>query len=67
MIGNNDPLVIAFALTAIEHVLILIKYILDVVIPDSPYWVEKELRKYAYLEAKSDIIDDLDSKKLIWY
>lgn len=41
-----------FILAAIEHTLLLIKYILDVSIPDSPYWVEKELRRYAYLDEK---------------
>ncbi|CAD8185858.1 unnamed protein product [Paramecium octaurelia] len=52
IIGNQDALVSAFFLAAIEHVLLLIKYILDVSIPDCPYWVEKELRRYAYLEEK---------------
>ncbi|CAD8181717.1 unnamed protein product [Paramecium octaurelia] len=52
IIGNQDALVSAFFLAAIEHILLLIKYILDVSIPDCPYWVEKELRRYAYLEEK---------------
>ncbi|CAD8206420.1 unnamed protein product [Paramecium octaurelia] len=52
IIGNQNALVSAFFLAAIEHVLLLIKYILDVSIPDCPYWVEKELRRYAYLEEK---------------
>ncbi|CAD8120523.1 unnamed protein product [Paramecium sonneborni] len=52
IIGNQNALVSAFFLAAIEHILLLIKYILDVSIPDCPYWVEKELRRYAYLEEK---------------
>ncbi|CAD8094475.1 unnamed protein product [Paramecium sonneborni] len=52
IIGNQDALYSAFFLAAIEHILLLIKYILDVSIPDCPYWVEKELRRYEYLEEK---------------
>ncbi|CAD8098030.1 unnamed protein product [Paramecium sonneborni] len=52
IIGNQDALYSAFFLAAIEHILLLIKYILDVSIPDTPYWVEKELRRYEYLEEK---------------
>jgi len=37
-------------LAAIEHILLLIKYLLGIMIPDCPYWVSKELRKYAYFE-----------------
>lgn len=43
-----------FVLAAIEHILLLLKYILDVSIPDCPYWVEKEMRKYEFLESKAE-------------
>ncbi|CAD8176392.1 unnamed protein product [Paramecium pentaurelia] len=53
IIGNQDALYSAFFLAAIEHILLLIKYILDVSIPDCPYWVEKELRRQIHQEGKS--------------
>lgn len=53
LIGDTDPLFQALVLAAIEHILLLIKYILGAAIPDCPYWVSKELRKYAFLEGKS--------------
>ncbi|CAD8050285.1 unnamed protein product [Paramecium sonneborni] len=53
LIGDSNPLIQVLVLAAIEHILLLIKYILGIMIPDCPYWVSKELRKYAYFEGQS--------------
>jgi hypothetical protein len=37
-------------LLATEHIILLIKYILEIAIPDVPGWVERELKRYEYLE-----------------
>ncbi|CAK55572.1 unnamed protein product (macronuclear) [Paramecium tetraurelia] len=58
LIGDTDPLFQTLVLAAIEHILLLIKYILGAAIPDCPYWVSKELRKYAFLEGKSAKIQE---------
>ncbi|CAK71370.1 unnamed protein product (macronuclear) [Paramecium tetraurelia] len=58
LIGDSNPLIQVLVLAAIEHILLLIKYILGIMIPDCPYWVSKELRKYAYFEGQSAKIHD---------
>ncbi len=30
----------------VEHAILLMKYLLETVIPDIPFWVKKELEKY---------------------
>jgi anoctamin-10 len=39
-------------LVATEHVILLIKYILEIAIPDVPAWVERELKRYEFYEKK---------------
>ncbi|CAD8045785.1 unnamed protein product [Paramecium primaurelia] len=58
LIGDSNPLIQVLVLAAIEHILLLIKYLLGIMIPDCPYWVSKELRKYAYFEGQSAKIHD---------
>ena len=54
LIGQSDNLTIVIILVAAEHILLLIKYLLDILIPDSPVWVERELKRYRYLEQKHE-------------
>lgn len=37
-------------LVATEHIILLIKYILEITIPDIPAWVERELKRYDFFE-----------------
>ena len=37
-------------LVATEHIILLVKYILEITIPDIPSWVERELKRYDFLE-----------------
>ena len=37
-------------LVAAEHIIILIKFLLQIIIDDTPHWVELGLKKYDYLK-----------------
>jgi anoctamin-10 len=46
LIGDGSVLRDAVILATVEHVILLIKYVLETLMPDVPGWVEKELKKY---------------------
>lgn len=50
LIGSGGNFFNIIVLVAVEHVILLIKFALEIVIPDVPYWVERELKRYEFLE-----------------
>lgn len=54
LIGVQQGFGLALVLVLSEHVMFCIKFILQIIIDDSPTWVEIGLRRYQYLEKKND-------------
>lgn len=53
LIGEGSDFRNTMLLAISEHVILLIKYLLEIVIPDVPYWVETELKRYQFYETLS--------------
>lgn len=50
LIGEGSQLRNIQFLLAIEHTLICVKYALESIIPDVPYWVHREIKRYQFIE-----------------
>ena len=52
LVGKGSFLRDIMILVATEHIILLIKYLLETIIPDMPGWVERELERCEFLSKK---------------
>jgi hypothetical protein len=50
LLGEGNELRDAIALFVVEHLIVMVKFMLDKGIPDVPKWVEKAKKRYEFLE-----------------